>query len=667
MINTIKNNIYLISYISIFIISFLFRFIELGNRAIHHDESLHGYFSYVTSNGDYYAHNPLTHGMFLFNILSGLFWLLGSNDFLLRLPFAAVGLMLVFTPILIRKDIGDKATLLIALLLAISPSLAYFSRFARNDIFMSGIIILLFIFILKYVKTKKNTWLFQTVGIIALGFTIKESMYINLFGVLIFLFIYSFRDLRDLALAKITINEINHVTKLFLILLLITIPLGAPLLSIFQSSLGVILATPDSYPGIPAGLPVGNGIIFAFFITFILLITSNILGFLIDKRTWIISFFIFVTIFTLMFTTFFINPSGIITGHWQSLGYWLSQHDVARGGQPYYYYLLILSTNEFLIFFTGLPLAFYFLIKGEFYERFLSFTAIYSLIAFSIAGEKMPWLMVNFVTPLIFLVPIIIVRGIDNLHKPKEILLLYFVSSSVIIYSFLNLLFSDYSLEFNNLYYDIIFLIISILIICFAFTSKKIFATKQFLISFSLVFFIFLTFLTIRTTNKVIYEFSDEPFDMLIYTQTSQPLHRLNNEIVDSYMIKDDLVVGIDTLDGFAWPWMWYLREYQNVIWIDNMQVSDHDYDYLLINSKNIGQLSTEFLSDYNIKRTIPHREWFPENIYRDKTIKDFAMIIFDNKNRISISEYYLDRKFKSKKGATNFILLKSKNFESIE
>ena len=50
MINTIKNNIYLISYISIFIISFLFRFIDLGNRAIHHDESLHGYFSYVTSN-----------------------------------------------------------------------------------------------------------------------------------------------------------------------------------------------------------------------------------------------------------------------------------------------------------------------------------------------------------------------------------------------------------------------------------------------------------------------------------------------------------------------------------------------------------------------------------------------------------------------------------------
>ena len=67
------------------------------------------------------------------------------------------------------------------------------------------------------------------------------------------------------------------------------------------------------------------------------------------------------------------------------------------------------------------------------------------------------------------------------------------------------------------------------------------------------------------------------------------------------------------------------------------------------------------------------------DDLYKDKVVIKvqtgtsgqavgaFAMIIFDNKNRISISEYYLDRKFKSKKGATNFILLKSKNFESIE
>ena len=41
-----------------------------------------------------------------------------------------------------------------------------------------------------------------------------------------------------------------------------------------------------------------------------------------------------------MFTTFMIAPQGLVTGQWQSLGYWLAQHEVARGSQPYYYYLL---------------------------------------------------------------------------------------------------------------------------------------------------------------------------------------------------------------------------------------------------------------------------------------------------------------------------------------
>lgn len=667
MINIIKKNIYLFSYVNIFIIAFLFRFVDLGNRAVHHDESLHGYFSYVTSNGDYYSHNPLTHGMFLFNVLSGTFWLLGSNEVLLRLPFAIAGLLLVLAPILLRKEIGDKSTLLISFLISISPSLAYFSRFARNDAFMAGIIILLFIFLLKYVNSKKDIWLYQLVAIIALGFTIKESMYLNLLGLLIFLFFYSFKDLLNLALGKINIKEINHITKLFLILSLITIPLAAPLLSVFQTSLGIILATPENYPGIPAGLPVGNGIIFAVIVTFLLIIVSNIFGFMIDKRLWIVSICIFLIIFILMFTTFFINPSGLITGHWQSLGYWLSQHDVARGGQPYYYYLIILFTNEFLIFLIGFPLTIYYIYKGSFFERFLSFTAIFSLLAFSVAGEKMPWLMINLVIPFIFLVSLFISKIVNLLDKPKEIILLYFVSASVLIFLTLKLVFTNYTVEDNNFYYDIIFIIICVLFISLSFLSKEIFSPKQFSISISLLIFVIFTLLTIKTTSKVIFDLSDEPYDMLIYTQTSNSVHELNQEIQDSYMKKEDLVVGIDTLDGFAWPWMWYLRDNKNVIWIDNIENLDHKYDYLLVNTKNMDNIPKEFLSKYNIKRTIPHRKWFPENIYRNKNLVDLSEIITSNEKRVSISEYLLNRNFNSNIGSTNFVLIKSKEFESIE
>ena len=69
-------------------------------------------------------------------------------------------------------------------------------------------------------------------------------------------------------MSEIHISEINHITKLFLILLLIVIPLGAPMFSVFQSSIGVILSTPDSYPGVPPGLPVGNGVFVSIIITF---------------------------------------------------------------------------------------------------------------------------------------------------------------------------------------------------------------------------------------------------------------------------------------------------------------------------------------------------------------------------------------------------------------
>ena len=370
MIELFKNRSYSIIYIGIFLFAAILRFIDLGSRAVHHDESLHGFFSYATSIGDYYPHNPLTHGMFLFNSLSATFWIFGSNEFLLRLPFAIVGLLIVLFPIIIRKEIGDKSTLLIAGLISISPSLTYFSRFARNDIFMSAIIILLFISIYKYYLSKNNNWLYFLIFIVSLGFTIKETMYLNILGILIFLFLVSIKDLLRVILSKIHISEINHITKLFLILLLIVIPLGAPMFSVFQSSIGVILSTPDSYPGVPPGLPVGNGVFVSIIITFILLGISNFFGLIIDKTVWIRSFSIFLIVFFLMFTTFFINPSGLITGHWQSLGYWLSQHDVARGNQPLYYYFILLFTNEFLVFLIGLPISLFYLFKGHFFENY---------------------------------------------------------------------------------------------------------------------------------------------------------------------------------------------------------------------------------------------------------------------------------------------------------
>ena len=100
---------------------------------------------------------------------------------------------------------------------------------------------------------------------------------------------------------------------------------------------------------------------------------------------------------------------------------------------------------------------------------------------------------------------------------------------------------------------------------------------------------------------------------------------------------------------------------------MDNFESLEHNYDYLLVNTKNIDKLSDEFLDKYNFKRTISHRKWFPENIYRNKGINDIIDLVKLNENRVLIQKFYLHRNFKSNLGSTNFVLLKSKEFESIE
>jgi len=533
---------------------------------------------------------------------------------------------------------------------------------------MAFIIIFLFVSVYKYLNESKNIWLFITVALTAIGFTIKESMYLNIFGILLFLFLYSFVDLKNVLLGKISIKNIKPITKLFLMISLLCLPLAAPLLSIFQSSIGVILATPDSYPGIPPGLPIGNGIFVSIIITLILVIFSMFFGFIIDKKLWLYSFSIFFIIYTLMFTSFFVNPNGLITGHWQSLGYWLSQHDVARGSQPYYYYILILMSNEFLYFVFGFPISLYFLYIGTLFEKFVSFIGIYSLIAFSIAGEKMPWLILNISIPFVFTLSLFLNRIMSNFHKPKEILILYFVSSIVFIFLILRLIFTDYSKEDNFLYYDLLFLIIAIAVLfLYIAYNKNLYFPKTFFSSILIVMIILSTLLTIRTTNKIVFELSDEPYDLLIYTQTSKAMHEMNQEINKSYFIKEDLSVGIDTLDGYAWPWMWYLRGKNNVIWTDISSFENYEFDYLLINEKNLDNLPPEFINKYQVKRKIPHRKWFPESLYREKNLSDISNLLTDTNNRQLMRDYYLYRKIPIKLGHTNAVLLKSKEFESIE
>src|SRR5215211_6736420 len=73
-----------VAYIGLFIVALLTHLWGLGDRALHHDETLHAAYSWRLYTGQGFAHDPLLHGPFLYHITALMYFLFGDNDFTAR-------------------------------------------------------------------------------------------------------------------------------------------------------------------------------------------------------------------------------------------------------------------------------------------------------------------------------------------------------------------------------------------------------------------------------------------------------------------------------------------------------------------------------------------------------------------------------------------------------
>ena len=143
-----------------------------------------------------------------------------------------------------------------------------------------------------------------------------------------------------------------------------------------------------------------------------------------EDKVLYISLALLVVPFVLLYTTFFTNPKGLGTGTFGGISYWLAQQEVKRAGQPWYLLFVIAPLYEFLPIGFGLMAMAYYLITGR-VDRpaeqaaaveeaaeappslpFVAYAVYWTLSAwliYSWAGEKMPWMMVHVVQPMIVL------------------------------------------------------------------------------------------------------------------------------------------------------------------------------------------------------------------------------------------------------------------------
>lgn len=414
------------------------RFWDLGYRALHHDESLHAYYSWGFSTGDIpYVHNPLMHGPFLFHANALIYQLFGVSDATSRYIPALFGVLLVWLPWLLRGRhfLGPWGALAAGYMLLLSPSFLYYTRYIRHDPYTSAGALLLAIAIFRYLERPQRRWMIIAFASVAflltnheIVFAIALAMVAVLWGALLWGRLRILIPVHVLAAVLVVIvyalfwesepwpgipwqNATPEATRNYYSALL-THPFVLGMIAVgIVFILGCVLALRWQASQRDEAETLNEAIFGGARPN---TVEYGVYHALRDAQGIGIGVLVALAIFIGLFTTLFTNLRGIATATYAPNGtllYWLGQQEVQRGEQPWFYFITEGFQYEWLgIFFAaaGTVVTGIRLIKGLFGGDtgpnllFNVFNVTWFLFLFAVlswAGEKMPWLIMHFALP----------------------------------------------------------------------------------------------------------------------------------------------------------------------------------------------------------------------------------------------------------------------------
>jgi len=580
----------------------------LGAKVLHHDESLHAYFSWRLSDFGDYKHDPMMHGPFLFEGTAFMFKVFGASDFTARLLQAVFGIALVGLPYFLRNQMGRRAALLASLMLAVSPTMLYVSRFERHDMIAAALALALVVCIWRYWEDPKPRYLYLGAAALALGFATMEVTYLTtaIFGT--FLVAVVAVEIWRRVRSRLDLSDISPPAAFAVLLGTLSLPLLSAFSILPARKLGVELSSLQSYTPY---LSWKIGIVVA------LMVVSLVIGWRWNIRRWLVAAVIFWVIYVILYTTFFDNMRGFATGLWGSVDYWLAQHDVRRGNQPWYYYTLLLSTYEFLPLILAMIGGVYFVLKGDLFSRFLVYWAGASLLLFSYSGEKMPWLTVHMALPLILLAA----RFLGEAFRAEPGL----PRTSVAAASLAAVPFAVKTSASGSL--DLLWVVA----VALGLTLYLFWKLRMWKVGRALLWAVFagLLIVSVLVSLGLSFQHPDIPVELAVYTQSSPDIKHIKKEIDRLASARGEganLRITVDGSDGYSWPWAWYLRDYKNVGYPCLAPDSGctplkepPDSAVVLLNSR-AQSANSEALKDYREGVTFSLRWWFPE-YYRQQSL----------------------------------------------
>ncbi len=669
-----RENVGLIALVGLMALAAALRFWDLGARALHHDESLHAQYAWYVYQGRGYTHDPLMHGPFQFLGVGTVFFFLGASDYTARVMAAIFGTALVGMPWFLRKQIGMKAVLIAAVLLTFSPTLLYFGRFARSDIYTVGWTFALVICIWRYIDERRLLWLCGVAFFLVMSFATKETTFITA------VIIIAFTDLMlavELARGWRKPDEEWHLTAgRFLLLAPVAwlIAIAWPLLGAKPFGQERLPAVADvlivvgtlSAPQFGAAIQSFGGLTGIDFLrdkgyhvksedslristTAALLLGSLYIGMFWRPRDWLIIAAFFYVPYVLLFTTFFTNLPGFWTGIWGSLDYWLDQQDVKRGNQPGYYYALMTPLYEFLPLLLVLGGMVWLMLRRNAFRIWLLFWAIAMFAALTLAGEKMPWLESHIALPLALLGAIVLAAALDGLEVRGSRWWVVGVTAAVTAGAVLLVVGRSVPGGLQLLGWVLLGGVGAWVVASLAFEGYR--AAGQ--VALSLVVGALFA-LTARSALMASFEHGDRPVEMLVYTQTSPDIPDLRDRI--DRLARDSglgysLPIVVDPQDGFSWPWAWYLRDYKQVSHALGSATNPDANAVLLVANANVASVDPTGYTQVPYK----HRWWFQET-YRDLSVGDVVSELTHVDKLKSLWSFFLHRRPETKTGSVDAV-----------
>ena len=642
-------------YLTIFVLAIASRFWDIGARAMSHDESLHALYSYYLYNGSGYVHNPMMHGPFLFHANALIYFLFGDDDFTARIMPALFGVFMVMSPLLLRRWLGRLGAVITATLLLISPSFLYYSRYIRNDIYITVWTILLVAALFHFVRTRKPAWFYLGAAVLMLSLATKENAYI--FGYIGLLFVVElilwerFRPRTQLLLYAG--GAVLSLILLFAAYLVGHVPAGGAETAEATAGVAKLVA---------AVLTVVGGTLPAVLLSATLLRSrhprpSRVAEALrtLSWQHWLIAAILVFLIYALLFTTFFTNPLGLGTGVFGSISYWLAQQEVERGGQPWYYYLLLLPMYEFVPLLFSLIATGYYLVRGlvrrpeaapsededvdqaEVVDskasetRFIAFLILWTiatLFIYSWAGEKMPWLVVHPALPMIVLSG----KFAGDLFERVEWQAVWKRGGALLALLLPITLFGLYMLfklqPFQGLsVFDlqetgnwITALLVTLLLVILTWMIMRRLGRRYTWIVTLATLLVFLSFFTVRFAWMAAYINYDYATELLVYAHGGADVKPTMAEIAEiSQRTVGDKMIGVAYDSDVSWPLEWYMREYPNRKFYGETPTREQlDVPIVLAGSKNDAKVQP-FLGDryYRYERRLV---WWPDQEYMGLT-----------------------------------------------